>query len=116
MGSLDRSSPEQLTRVLEDLRRDLDRISGVLSELNGSLPDAGPAATQPADPRQLISQREVQVFEHLIAGDPVPMIASRLHISEHTVRNHVKSIYRKLGVNSRVQLLCRFSESAARTA
>jgi DNA-binding CsgD family transcriptional regulator len=39
-------------------------------------------------------------------------IAARLEISPHTIHNHVKEIYRKMGVNSRPELLARFvSES-----
>jgi len=48
-----------------------------------------------------LSAREVEVLllldEHLSTDD----IAKRLFISEHTVRSHVKSMLRKLGVSSR---------------
>jgi DNA-binding NarL/FixJ family response regulator len=48
-----------------------------------------------------LSAREVEVLllldEHLSTDD----IARRLFISEHTVRSHVKSMLRKLGVSSR---------------
>ena len=48
-----------------------------------------------------LSAREVEVLllldEHLSTDD----IAKRLYISEHTVRSHVKSMLRKLGVSSR---------------
>ena len=39
--------------------------------------------------------------EHLSTDD----IAQRLFISEHTVRSHVKSLLRKLGVSSRREAL-----------
>ncbi len=42
---------------------------------------------------------------HLAAGDWVPAIAKRLYISPHTVRNHLKSIYRKVGVGTQSQLI-----------
>ena len=49
----------------------------------------------------VLSAREVEVLllldEHLSTDD----IAKRLFISEHTVRSHVKSMLRKLGVSSR---------------
>jgi DNA-binding NarL/FixJ family response regulator len=48
-----------------------------------------------------LSAREVEVLllldDHLSTDD----IAKRLFISEHTVRSHVKSLLRKLGVSSR---------------
>ena len=50
---------------------------------------------------EALSAREVEVLllldEHLSTDD----IAKRLFISEHTVRSHVKSLLRKLGVSSR---------------
>jgi DNA-binding NarL/FixJ family response regulator len=52
-----------------------------------------------------LSAREVEVLllldEHLSTDD----IAKRLYISEHTVRSHVKSLLRKLGVSSRREAL-----------
>ena len=55
--------------------------------------------------RPALSAREVEVLllldEHLSTDD----IAKRLFISEHTVRSHVKSLLRKLGVSSRREAL-----------
>ena len=52
-----------------------------------------------------LSAREVEVLllldDHLSTDD----IAKRLYISEHTVRSHVKSLLRKLGVSSRREAL-----------
>ena len=114
MSAVAQASREQLNQILEALRKDLDRISGVLSALGA--PEAGEPAPEQAcpDPRGLLSQRESEVFDFLLSGDPVSSVALALHISEHTVRNHVKAIYRKLGVNSRVQLVCQFAEAAPR--
>ncbi len=38
------------------------------------------------------------------AGAPGKVIADRLCISEHTLRNHLTSIYSKLGLSNRVDL------------
>jgi DNA-binding NarL/FixJ family response regulator len=52
-----------------------------------------------------LSARELEVLllldEHLATDE----IAKRLFISEHTVRSHVKSLLRKLGVSSRREAL-----------
>ncbi len=52
-----------------------------------------------------LSPREKENLEHLMNGLRVPAIAKILHISQHTVRNHLKAIYRKLGVSSQSDLI-----------
>jgi PAS domain S-box-containing protein len=52
-----------------------------------------------------LSPREQEVLIQLVAGERVPAIAKGLHISPHTVRNHLKAIYRKLGVRSQSELI-----------
>jgi DNA-binding CsgD family transcriptional regulator len=52
-----------------------------------------------------LSAREVEVLLLLDERLGTDQIAKRLFISEHTVRSHVKSLLRKLGVSSRRQAL-----------
>ncbi len=42
---------------------------------------------------------------HILAGDRVANISKRLNISQHTVRNHLKSIFRKTGTSSQAELV-----------
>lgn len=69
--------------------------------------EGGPEETDPE--RQKISSltaRERQIVS-AIAGEPgetATTIAERLHISEHTLRNHLTSIYGKLEVANRLEL------------
>ena len=67
-------------------------------------------AAQRNDPQQFqiatLTSRERQTIA-AVAGDasaPGKVIASRLCISEHTLRNHLTSIYSKLGLSSRLDL------------
>jgi DNA-binding NarL/FixJ family response regulator len=55
-----------------------------------------------------LTKREFEVLARVLMGDDVPSIGSALFISPHTVRNHLKAIYRKLDVRSRVELVVRF--------
>lgn len=54
-----------------------------------------------------ISRREAEVLELLVAGMTTPQIADRLSISEGTVGDHVKSLFRKTGTNKRSELVAR---------
>ena len=65
---------------------------------------AGVAAALAAQiPRPDLSAREVQVLELIVQGQANKQIAYSLGIAEHTVKNHVKSILSKLGVQDRTQ-------------
>jgi DNA-binding CsgD family transcriptional regulator len=70
-----------------------------------------PAEQQPAasihkkSEIEALSRREREILDTLLAGQSIEDIAKVLHISQHTVRNHIKAIYRKLGVHSRSELL-----------
>jgi PAS domain S-box-containing protein len=52
-----------------------------------------------------LSPRELEVLGQLLGGFRVAAIAKQLHISQHTVRNHLKSIYRKAGVQGQDELV-----------
>ena len=56
-----------------------------------------------ADPDSLtlLTEREDQILRLLDEGLSNQQIASRLHITFHTVKNHVHSLFGKLGVSSR---------------
>jgi DNA-binding NarL/FixJ family response regulator len=55
-----------------------------------------------------LTGREREVAQMLINGDTYKQIAWGLQISPDTVRQHIKNIYRKLQINSRVQLINEF--------
>lgn len=50
-----------------------------------------------------LSPREMEILEHLTEGQSNKLIARQLGISDGTVKLHVKSILKKLGLHSRVQ-------------
>ena len=55
-----------------------------------------------------LTPREREIVSALSTGQRVGAIAGRLGVSEHTVRNHLKAVYRKLDVHSQVELLSRW--------
>ena len=58
---------------------------------------ARPDATPPGGE---LSTRETEVLRAMARGGSNDQIAGALHISANTVRNHISSIYQKLGVHS----------------
>lgn len=54
---------------------------------------------------QGLSKREQEMLEHLSRGYRYKEIADKLFVSIETVRTHIRNIYEKLQVNSRVEAL-----------
>jgi DNA-binding CsgD family transcriptional regulator len=52
-----------------------------------------------------LTTRELEVVARLVEGDRVPAIASALFLSQSTIRNHLASVFTKLGITSQQQLL-----------
>lgn len=71
----------------------------------GAMPDDRDAAVGAYLREHGLSPREIEVAELLAKGHTVSAIAGKLFISENTTRGHTKSIYKKLGVHSRQELV-----------
>ncbi|MGD9695433.1 MAG: response regulator transcription factor [Thermoleophilia bacterium] len=54
-----------------------------------------------------LSRREQEVVQLIARGRSTREIASSLHLSLHTVRDHVKAIFEKVGVSSRGELVAK---------
>jgi DNA-binding CsgD family transcriptional regulator len=54
-----------------------------------------------------LSGREVELLGHLVAGADPRLIAETMFLSEHTVQDHLKSIFAKSGTRNRRTLLAR---------
>jgi DNA-binding NarL/FixJ family response regulator len=55
----------------------------------------------PEPSRTILTARERSVLDLIAAGATNREIAGRVHLSHHTVKEHVSSLYRKLGVRNR---------------
>jgi LuxR family maltose regulon positive regulatory protein len=56
---------------------------------------------------ETLSEREIEVLQHIAEGLSNQEIASRLYLSLHTVKVHSRNIYGKLGVHNRTQAVAR---------
>lgn len=57
-----------------------------------------------------ISERELEVLEHLAAGRSNKEIANRLEVSPNTVKTHVAKLFEKLQVRRRTEAILRARE------
>jgi DNA-binding NarL/FixJ family response regulator len=77
-----------------------DRFQRAVREFTGvARADARPATHAPLTPR------ERRVLELLRSGKTNAEIAAQVFLNEKTVRNHLSSVYRKLGVANRAQAI-----------
>ena len=60
-----------------------------------------------------LSPREHDVVSLLVAGLDTRAIAKRMFISPHTVQDHLKSVFAKIGIHSRRELLATLSTASA---
>ena len=75
---------------------------------------AGPSETYAAivqdkistehEAREILSPRQLEIAEYAAAGATANEIAEQLHISIHTVRQHIKEVYRRLQIANRIEL------------
>lgn len=54
----------------------------------------------PAKEEYNLSARELEILEWLVKGYSQKMVAAELHLSKHTINNHIKNIYQKLQVHN----------------
>jgi two-component system NarL family response regulator len=76
-------TPEMTSRILSEFAR------------------LAPASESPQSPPSDLTPRELDVLQVLATGASNREIADRLVISDNTVKNHVRSILSKLGLNNR---------------
>jgi len=86
----------------------LDVVSQALqSALERKPTRTEPVATPdiPANPLDLLSDREAEVFKHLVRGDQNKQVAKKLGISHRTVEVHRARIMKRLDVTTIAQLV-----------
>jgi HD-GYP domain-containing protein (c-di-GMP phosphodiesterase class II) len=89
--------------VLKSMQPDIgplfspDCYAALAEELGGAAPQPRPRRDRPAG----LTDREVEVLQHVAKGDTNRQIAQNLVISERTVAHHLEHIYDKIGISSR---------------
>jgi DNA-binding CsgD family transcriptional regulator len=96
-----------------------ERLKSPFAKTREPAPAAGPPAVDtpaagqnPAAQARLaaLTQREREVFGLLVEGYTLRETAQQLGLKYSTVNTHMTGIYRKLGVNSRAELIIRYRD------
>jgi DNA-binding NarL/FixJ family response regulator len=93
----------RLEKTLKKIANDLEEV-GILTGTNTST-----TGLNTVNNLHALTQREWEILRLLRANQRVFAIARSLHISSSTVRNHLKSIFQKMGVHSQMELLERMN-------
>jgi DNA-binding NarL/FixJ family response regulator len=104
--------PGELAEVVLATARGQSRLpatvlAGVVQWLHGDM-TIGPRAPEPG-----LTRREAEIMSLITGGLSNRGIADRLVISEKTVKNHVHSIYKRLGANGRDHAIRRWRDAKA---
>lgn len=76
--------------------------------------EADPVAMLSPEESANLSRREKEILRAMVAGKKPRELAHMFFISVHTARNHVKAIYRKLGVHSQGELIAKVLRAPGR--
>lgn len=99
LGTLD---PERLVSAMASMVRGLVVME---AELVGSIGQMDTSLLEM--PHEALTAREMEVLQLVAEGLPNKIIATRLNITDHTVKFHVNAIMTKLGVQSRTEAVVR---------
>ncbi len=102
--------PEKLVEVIRSVSEGKHVVgsqifdeAGLAAWVNERTEQAMRPYSDPGEPFHPLSKREMEVLECVTLGKSNKEIAAQLGISHQTVKNHVTSILRKLGVDDRTQ-------------
>jgi DNA-binding CsgD family transcriptional regulator len=79
---------KQPTIYLEELSRLITQRIKTKHQSTGSL-------------KENLTSRELEIVKHLSTAKPISTIAKSLHISQNTIKTHLRNVYRKLEVDGR---------------
>jgi len=84
-------------------------VSAVRTVLSGGthIPELSGVNLPPTPPATPLSPRKLDVLRLLLEGLPNKTIATRLGLSENTIKVHIAGIYSELNVHNRVQAVMR---------
>jgi PAS domain S-box-containing protein len=102
---LDRNRDRVAVRVSSVALSDGETVTGVfvVACLLGTGPCASPTGGAASIPHASLTARQHEALGLLAEGLGTAEVAARLGVAEETARNHIRGIFRELGVHSRLE-------------
>ncbi len=94
------SSPEKIREAIVDANRG---GSPMTAHIARKVVEAFRKSQSPGNSVDLLTSRERQILDHLSRGLRYKEIAAKLELSPDTIRTHIRNIYEKLQVQSRME-------------
>jgi len=95
-----RRSENELIEAIESVMADTSWFSRTVVERLAGLRQSSRGASSSVSLKDL-TEREEQILALICDGCSDKEMSDRLHLSKHTIRNHIASLYGKIGVNRR---------------
>lgn len=97
----------------EELRARIQLLESILRNIGVTLRQADISSTEQTATSHLdesallsaLTPKAQRTLEYFLFGYRVPTIARLLHLSPHTIRNHLKAAFRQVGVHSQKELI-----------
>lgn len=112
-------SPDQLLKAIESIHRGelwinratTSRILMEIAKINTPEPTSKKESLLTS-----LTKKELDIYKAVVSSSDktLKQIANLLHTSEHTLRNHLASIYSKLGVGNRLELYVFSDQSSSK--
>jgi DNA-binding CsgD family transcriptional regulator len=100
-----KAAENDLMSAIESVLADTSSFTrSIIDRLRGLRQASKPEISEPAEPSldiDFLTQRERDVLGLVCEGYSDLEMSKKLNLSENTVRNHIASLYRKIGVNRR---------------
>jgi PAS domain S-box-containing protein len=112
LARLDESGAASSVRI-DQLEHHLRRIATEIHAADVSGASGGPLDLARLPALHELSARQWEVVSRLVRGERVPTIATEMYLSQSTVRNHLASVFRQVGVHSQQELVALLLRHAA---
>jgi DNA-binding CsgD family transcriptional regulator len=103
--ALDQPAPDRAAARAAELERRMRRIAAEVHAADVLETPDRDLSLRDVPRLAELSERQVEILARLMRGQRVPAIARHMYLAPSTVRNHLSTVFRKLGVHSQAELI-----------